>query len=148
MIRSPARRSFWAFRYAERMRLGHPLRCSSVLIALLAGASPARAQSADTSYSGRALGRLVQKIRADRTLPDSLRRLTAADLVGPINSSYVRFFDDSAASEFMHLTAATLHQVPDSLCGRFLQAAGDPPDLPAMLAYVDSSTADSWAAIF
>ncbi len=130
------------------MHLAHPLRCSSVLIALLAGASLARAQSANTSYSGRALGRLVQRLRADRTLPDSLRRLTAADLVGPINSSYVRFFDDSAASEFMHLMAATLHQVPDSVCGKLLQAAGDPPDLPAMLAYVDSSTADSWAAIF
>ena len=123
------------------------MRCSSILIALLAGASLARAQSADASYSGRALGRLVQRLRADRTLPDSLRRLTAADLVGPINSSYVRFFDDSAASEFMRLMAGTLHQVPDSLCGKFLQAAGDPPDLPAMLVYVDSSTADKWAAI-
>src|SRR6266496_17523 len=145
MIRSPARRSFWAFRYAARMRLGHLLDCSLVLIAFLAGASLARAQSADTSYSGRALGRLVQKIRADRTLPDSLRRLTAADLVGPINSSSARFFDDSAASEFMHLTAATLHQVPDSLCGKFLQAGADAPDLPAMLAYVDSSSMDRWA---
>ena len=129
------------------MHRGHSLRCSSVLIALLAGASLARAQSADTSHAGRALGRLVQRLRADRTLPDSLRRLTTADLVGPINSSYVRFFDDFAASEFMHLMAATLHQVPDSVCGKLLQAAGDPPDLPAMLAYADSSTADSWAAI-
>src|SRR5207249_10306529 len=95
MTPSSAHRSLAAVRSAARMRLGHLLAGSSVLIAFLAEASPARAQSADTSYSGRALGRLVQKIRADRTLPDSLRRLTAADLVGPINSSYVRFFDDS-----------------------------------------------------
>src|SRR5207249_463698 len=145
MTPSSARRSLAAVRSTARMRLGHLLAGSSVLIAFLAEASPARAQSADTSYSGRALGRLVQKIRADRTLPDSLRRLTAADLVGPITSSYVRFFDDSAANEFMHLMAATLHQVPDSLCGRFLQAGADAPDLPAMLAYVDSSSMDRWA---
>src|SRR3989442_9377513 len=138
MTPSSERRSLAAVRLAARMRLGHLWAGSSVLIALLAGASLARAQSADTSYSRRVLGRLVQRLRADRTLPDNLRRLTAADLVGPINSSYVRFFDDSAANDFMPLMAATLHQVPDSLCPRFLQAASDPPELPAMLAYVDS----------
>src|SRR5260370_951495 len=111
------------------------------------GASLAHAQSADASYSGRALERLVQRLRADQTLPVSLRRLTAADLVGPTNSSYVRFFDDSGASEFVHLMAGTLHQVPDSVCGRFLQGAGHRPDLGAMLAYVDSSTTDRWVAM-
>src|SRR6266516_3301439 len=92
MTPSSARRSLTAVRSAARMRLGHLLAGSSVLVAFLAGASPAR-----------------------------------------------------AASEFMHLTAATLHQVPDSLCGKFLQAGADAPDLPAMLAYVDSSSMDRWA---
>src|SRR5436309_13408792 len=98
MTPSSAHRSLAAVRSAARMRLGHLFAGSSVLIAFLAGASPARAQSADTSYSGRALGRLVQKIRADRTLPDSLRRLTAAGAVGAMSSRVVRFFDSAAAN--------------------------------------------------
>lgn len=103
-----------------------------------------RAQTPDAP-TPRALTRLVTKLRADATLPDSLRRLTAADLMGTVNMRYVALLDDTSTGLFIRTTAATLRQMPDSTCGQLLQAAG-PSDL-AMLQFVDSGTVADWALI-
>lgn len=120
----------------------------SVIVALLLTglATPALPQSPNT-YGQRALARLAQKLAADPKLPDSLRRLAPRDLLALPESGYVRILNDSQASDFMDVMAATLHQLPDSLCGRFLIAGANPPDLAAMFVLIDSATVDRWIPI-
>ena len=119
-----------------------------MVAALLLGARPARAQAPDTGYSNRAMQRLAGKLNADPALPDSLRHLTVPDLLGPSNTNYVYWLDDSSTSLYMHTTAATLYQVPEAMCGGLLQLSqGAPTDLDAMLPYADSGTIDRWVVI-
>lgn len=123
------------------------MRRTTLVALLLVGlAAPARAQSSSPS-SQRALARLAQKVAADPKLPDSLRRLTATDLLALPESGYVRLLSDSQASDFMQVMAATLHQLPDSLCGRFLQLGQSKPDLAMMVGLIDSATVDRWTVI-
>jgi hypothetical protein len=91
--------------------------------------------------------RVLAKVRSDNTLPDSLRRLTAADLLGHTSTGYVRAFDDSSSALFMKATAATLHQLPEPLCGGFLTPGSHAGDLDIMFPYADSSTLNRWAII-
>ena len=121
---------------------------TTLVALLLAGlAAPASTQSPNP-YGQRALARLAQRLAADPKLPDSLRRLTAPDLLALPESGYVRLLTDSQASDFMRVMAATMHQLPDSLCGRFLQAGpSKPPDLATMFAFIDSMTIDRWTPI-
>ena len=120
---------------------------TTLLALLLVGlAAPAGAQS-PSPYSQRALARLAQNVAADQELPDSLRRLTATELLALPESGYVNLLSDSQASDFMQVMAATLHQLPDSLCGRFLQTGQSKPDLAMMFALIDSATVDRWTVI-
>lgn len=118
-----------------------------VVATVLAVRPPAHAQTSGTAPTPRALARLVERLRADATLPDSLRRLTAADLMGTVNMRYVALLDDTSSGLLMRTTAATLHQVPDSVCGALLEAAGGAPSDLAMLQFVDSGTTADWAII-
>jgi hypothetical protein len=124
------------------------LRKAIFALLLAAFASPVCAQVPDTGYARRALTRLSEKLGADATLPDSLRRLTVAELVGANNTGYAGLLDDSSSALYVRTMAATLHQVPDSVCGALLGAAGgDPSDLDGMLPHVDAGTIDDWAII-
>jgi hypothetical protein len=125
-------------------------RSRKVIFALLlaAFASPVCAQVPDTGYARRALTRLSEKLGADATLPDSLRRLTVAELAGATNTGHAGLLDDSSSAFWVRTMATTLRQLPDSVCGALLGAArGDASDLDGMLPYVDAGTVDRWAII-
>jgi hypothetical protein len=110
-------------------------------------AAPALAQGSG-DFARRAVTHLAQTLAADTHLPDSLRRITETALVALPDSGYVRVLEDSEASDFIKVLATSLHQLPDSLCGRFLAAgSGDPPDLRTMLPLLDSVTVRGWLAV-
>jgi hypothetical protein len=120
----------------------------ALTLGMLAAAPPIHAQDPDSTYASRRIARLVSRLRADPTLPDSLRQLSTRDLVDPTNTSYFRLLDDSTSSVFVRLAAATLHQVPDSACGRLLGPETGPTVAFAdLLPFLDSSTVDSWAVL-
>ena len=120
----------------------------SVIVALLLAGLPAPVlPQSPNSYGQRALARLAGKLAGDPKLPDRLRHITPSDLLALPESGYVRILNDSEASDFLQVLAATLHQLPDSLCGRFLVAGSSPPDLAAMFTFIDSATVDRWTPI-
>lgn len=124
------------------------LRRVLVVAALLAPGSVLLSQVPDTARANRGLARLTAKLHADQTLPDSLRRLTAADLLNPENSNHAALLDDSTASLLLKTMAATTRQVPESLCGSFLGGSPVPAgDLDIMLPYADSTTLENWLTI-
>jgi hypothetical protein len=118
------------------------------LLAVLTGAGNVRAQVADSGRANRMLTRLTTKLRTDRTLPDSLRRLTPTDLTSPSNSNHAALLDDSTSSLLLRTMATTVHALPVSLCGSFLGGAAVPTrDLDAILPYADSVTLEQWSTI-
>ena len=119
----------------------------SVLALAVLASGVAAAQTPDRGVPGRIMDRLVARLRTDRSIPDSLRHFTAAELMGPANVQFVRTFDDTAAADFEHVMAATLSAIPDSMCGGMVAGSGDSPDLPQMLPFVDSTTATQWSVI-
>jgi hypothetical protein len=130
-----------------------PRRHLALLLACsLAAVGPgafARAQVPDSSYASQRIARLADHLRADVTLPDSLRYLSVHDIVDPTNASYFRLLNDSTSRAFMRVVAATLHQVPDSLCGSLLGPdAGPSLEFADMLPHLDATTIDSWAVLF
>ena len=119
-----------------------------LLTALVTCAAALHAQIADTARANRMLNRLTAKLRADATLPDSLRRLSAAAFVSPANTNEAALLDDSTSSLLLRTFAATVHQVPESLCGSFLGGSPMPTgDLEIMLPYADSSTLNQWSTV-
>ena len=113
-------------------------------------AVPARAQApvADTARANRMLIRLTTKLRADRTLPDSLRRLTPAELASPANTTQAVLLDDSTSSLLLRSMAANVHALPESLCGSFMGRSAMPAgDLDVILPYADSTTLDHWSTV-
>ena len=72
------------------------------------------------------LTRLTAKLRADRTLRDSLRRLTATDLASPANTTQAVLLDDSTSSLLLRSMATNVHALPESLCGSFMGRSAMP----------------------
>jgi hypothetical protein len=111
-------------------------------------AAPARAQTADTARANRMLTRLATKLRADRTLPDSLRRLSPVDLANTSNTRQAVLLDDSTSSLLLRTMAANVHALPESLCGSFLRGSTVPAgDLDVILPYADSATLQRWSTV-
>ena len=126
------------------MRRPRPL---FVVLWLVAMPAPALAQGSG-DYARRAVAHLAERLAADSRLPDGLRHLTPSALVALPDSGYVRVLNDSEASDFFRILTASLHQLPDSLCGRFLQlGSGGPPNVETMLLFLDSATVDGWVAV-
>jgi hypothetical protein len=125
------------------MRPRRPLLSAFCLVTM---AAPSAAQGSG-DYARQAVAHLARTIAADSSLPDGLRHLTTTALVGLPDSGYVRILNDSEASDFLRVLATTLHQLPDSLCGRFMQAGSSPPNLLTMLPLLDSATVNGWLGI-
>lgn len=120
---------------------------STLVFALFLASTAATAQTSGGGPAGRIVSRLVARLGADPSLPDSLRHWSAADLGGSANVKYVGSFDDTSAVDFMWTMAVTLRQLPDSACAALLNQSGSTPDLPFMLGFTDSVTAAHWATI-
>jgi len=121
---------------------------NALLLGLVAAARPLPAQLPDTGYAARALSALATRLAADPTLPDSLRRLSAVQIIAPGNMIYAAWLDDSSIGAYIRVTAATLHQLPEARCAKALRPdRTDSSDLDRLLPYVDSSTADQWAGV-
>ena len=113
---------------------------------LLTMQSPAAAP--DSVRANRMLTQLAAKLRADRTLPDSLRRLTPADLASPANTNHAALLDDATSTLLLRTMAANVHTLPESLCGSFLGGSAMPAgDLDVILPYADSATLERWSAV-
>jgi hypothetical protein len=122
---------------------------AALTLAMLGLRSLGHAQSPDSAYARRRVARLTDEVRADSTLPDSIRRLGVHDIVDPTNTSYFRLLDDSTAGVFMRLVASSLHELPDSICGTLLGSGdGRSPDFHDILPLLDPTAVDSWAVLF
>jgi hypothetical protein len=122
---------------------------AALTLAMLGPRSPAHAQGPDSGYARRRIAQLADEVRADGTLPDSIRQLGVHDIIDPTNTSYFRLLDDSTAGVFLRLVASTLHHLPDSICGTLLGAGADQsPDFYDMLPLLGPATVDAWAVIF
>lgn len=105
------------------------------------------ANAPDTARANRMLTRLSTTLRADRALPDSLRRLTPTDLAGRDNLNQAVLLDDSTGSLLLRTMAANVHELPESLCGSFMGGATLPADLDVILPYADSATLERWSTV-
>ena len=115
-----------------------------LLIVLLA----LQAQAPDTARANRMLTRLSDKLRADRSLPDSLRRLTKTDLTSPRNTNNAALLDDSTSTLLLRTMAANVRVLPESLCGSFMGGSAVPTgDLNVILPYADSTTLEQWSTV-
>jgi hypothetical protein len=57
--------------------------------------------------------------------------------------------DDPSTSLYVRTMAATLHQIPDSLCGQLLMSTEDVfSEAVILFPHVDSSTMDNWTVVF
>jgi hypothetical protein len=131
------------------MVLARLVRPTLICVVALAVGAPVWGQMPDASQADRALERALQRLRADPTLPDSLRRLTTWELSGLTNTSHLDLMDDAESIRFVDLLARTLRQMPDSACvALFQRVQAEPSDIGPVLAYVDSVTAGDWAALF
>jgi hypothetical protein len=107
-----------------------------------------QAQPADTARANRMLTRLSAKLQADRSLPDSLRRITPADLTSKANANHAVLLDDSSSSLLLRAMAANVRTLPDSLCGSFMGGSALPAgDLDVILPYADSTTLGQWSTV-
>ena len=105
-------------------------------------------QTADTARANRMLTRLTVKLRADRSLPDSLRRLTATELTKPANTTNAALLDDSTSSLLLRTMATNVRALPESLCGSFMRGSAVPTgDLDVILPYADSTTLERWSTV-
>jgi hypothetical protein len=94
------------------------------------------------------LAGVIERLRGDSALPDSLRGLTVNDLLSPANTNYAGFLDDSSAQLYMQATAALTHQIPPERCGKLLDPGpSDGTDLDLMLSYADSGSVAIWAIV-
>jgi hypothetical protein len=119
-----------------------------VCAAVVAAPAPARAQAPDTARANRMLTRLTTKLRADRTLPDSLRRLTPTDLASRANTNQAVLLDDPTSGLLLRAMAANARALPETLCGSFMGGSAMPtPDLDVILPYADSTTLERWSTV-
>ena len=115
-----------------------------LILLTLQSPMPAR----DSARANRMLTRLSTKLRADRALPDSLRRLTPADLVSRTNIEQAVLLDDSTSSALLRAMAANVHALPESLCGSFMGGSTVPAgDLDVILPYADSTPLQHWSTV-
>lgn len=121
-----------------------------VLLALLGFGTPAHGQQSDSTNATRVLSALAEKLHADATLPDSFRHLTPADLARTMDTGrFEVLLDDSSISLYLHTMAATLHQLPDSVCAELLgDSSRQLSEGRLMFGYVDGATMDNWGIIF
>ncbi len=121
-----------------------------VLLALLGASTPAHGQRSDTTNATRVLSALAETFRADATLPDSFRQLTPADLARTMDTGHFEvLLDDSSTSLYLRTMAATLHQLPDSVCAELLgDSSRQLSEGNLMFGYVDSPTMENWGIIF
>ncbi|MEO8201284.1 MAG: hypothetical protein ABI679_12230 [Gemmatimonadota bacterium] len=125
------------------------MRTRFAMIATLLASTPLHGQLPDTSYAGRVLSALARKLDADATLPESFRRLTPPDLARTMDTGHFDLLlDDPSLNLYVRTMAATLHQVPDSVCGAMLLEAHGQTHGAVMLGYVDSMTAANWGTVF
>ena len=123
-----------------RLRLRHLF----ILAGLALSSSRVCAQARDTTYSTRALGRFLQTLRVDATLPDSLRHLTPANLES-LPTAYFQLLDDSATSSYLKTMASVLRQLPKAQCA---EASGGGSAPGSLLAAVDSATVDALILVY
>jgi hypothetical protein len=106
------------------------------------------APAPDTARANRMLTRLSTKLRADRALPDSLRRLTPTELAGRDNVNQAVLLDDTTGSLLLRTMAANVHALPVPLCGSFMGGSTVPAaDLDVILPYADSTTLEHWSTV-
>lgn len=127
--------------------MGFPLRLAAGM--LLATPFTLPAQLPDTSYAYRALSRLAEKLHGDPNVPQQYRFATVAQLAGLMDTGNITgMLDDSSSYLFIRTASATLHQVPDSVCGGMLESGSDDYlNATTIFRYADSATVDDWVTL-
>jgi hypothetical protein len=116
----------------------------SILAGLAVSSSRLCAQAQDTAYASRAVGRFLQTLRVDATLPDSLRHLTPGNLES-LPTAYFQLLDDSSISAYLQTMASVLRQLPKAQCAEASSGGSGPGSL---LAAVDSATVDALIIVY
>ena len=95
-----------------------------------------------------AIAALATRLQADATLPDSLPRLSAGDLLGPQFPRNVRYLPDPGVLEFIGVVADVWRSAPSSVCLAILREETESGyDTWYLLAAADPGLADRYAQV-
>ena len=121
-----------------------------VLLAVALHAHPAvaRAQALGREGALALLATRLQPMRADQSLPDSLRSLPLETLLAAHNTNYAGWLDDAGMQRYVRLLASLTHYLPAAECGALLDpATKGQKDSDALLLYADAPLLTEFAGV-
>ncbi len=122
------------------------LALAAAAVVLAATALPAQALGREAAVS--LLAVRLQPMRADRSLPDSLRSLPLDTLLAPHNTNYAGWLDDAGMQRYVRLLGELAHQLPAAECGTLLDpGTNGRKDADALLLYGDTGLLTEFAGV-